>query len=168
MALDASVKSTGSTQGTFMLALNFNNLGKISSSSAGGGGGKARSGIPCYGFKAAEPEHDPQSGLPTGKRMHKPVSITREVDSASPQLLHACNIGETFSSALLQFPQSSSSGKINTLELLDGAIIKIEHPLSKNGKRLERLTLSFNGKKLNGATTHHSGGIEAFWWRDGW
>ena len=170
MALDASVKSTGSTQGIFMLSLTFNNLGKLIGSQVSKDSGSL-SGVPCRGFKAAEPEHDHNgaaSGLPSGKRMHKPVSITREVDSSSPQLLHACNIGETFSSALLQFPQSSSSGKVNTLELLDGAIIKIGHPQSKGGKKMERITLSFNGKKLNGGLANHSGGIERYWWRDTW
>jgi hypothetical protein len=27
---------------------------------------------------------DPQSGLPTGKRMHKPMVITKELDAAAP------------------------------------------------------------------------------------
>jgi hypothetical protein len=175
MALDASVKSTGSKQGHFMLALKFNSLGKAigSQSSKATGSGSLGGGIPCRGFKAAEPEHDPvmgdaASGLPTGQRMHKPVSITREVDSSSPQLYHACIIGETFSSALLQFPKSSASGKANTLELLDGSIIKIEPAQSKGGARMETLTLGFNGKRLNGATVYHSGGIERYWWRDNW
>ena len=29
---------------------------------------------------------DPQSGIPTGKRMHKPFNVTKELDRSSPLL----------------------------------------------------------------------------------
>ena len=36
---------------------------------------------------------DPATGLPTGKRMHKPFVILKEVDRGSPQLWNAFEIG---------------------------------------------------------------------------
>jgi type VI secretion system secreted protein Hcp len=32
---------------------------------------------------------DPQSGLPSGKRIHGPISVTKEFDKASPKLYQA-------------------------------------------------------------------------------
>jgi type VI secretion system secreted protein Hcp len=146
--------------------MTFKTQGKIKSS--GKTGTTSSDGIPCQGFKAAEPEHDNASGLPSGKRKHNPVIVTREVDSASPKLFHACATGEVFSSALLAFPKSTTGGKpvkANTLELLNGAILKIAHAHSKNGKRWEAITLSFNEMRINGAPTS-SLGVERYWWRD--
>ncbi|MEX6973654.1 type VI secretion system tube protein TssD, partial [Pseudomonas aeruginosa] len=37
---------------------------------------------------------DPQSGQPTGQRVHKPVVITKVFDKASPLLLAALTSGE--------------------------------------------------------------------------
>ena len=32
-------------------------------------------------------ERDPSAGLPTGKRVHKPLVITKEIDTATPTLM---------------------------------------------------------------------------------
>lgn len=34
----------------------------------------------------ASPKLDSQSGLPTGKRLHKPITIEKRTDSASPKI----------------------------------------------------------------------------------
>lgn len=39
---------------------------------------------------------DAQSGMASGKRMHKPFTITKEVDSASPLLMKAVASGQHF------------------------------------------------------------------------
>lgn len=39
---------------------------------------------------------DAASGLPTGKRQHKPFVITKELDKSSPILMKACATGEHF------------------------------------------------------------------------
>lgn len=47
------------------------------------------------GFSAATlSPRDPASGLPTGKRLHKPIVITKELDSASPRLAQALRTNE--------------------------------------------------------------------------
>ncbi len=44
---------------------------------------------------------DPASGLPTGKRMHKPFVITKELDKSTPLLLNALVNNENLSSVLI-------------------------------------------------------------------
>lgn len=46
---------------------------------------------------------DPASGLPTGKRQHKPIVITKEIDKASPLLHQALGNNETITEWELQF-----------------------------------------------------------------
>ena len=46
---------------------------------------------------------DAASGLPTGKRMHKPFVITKELDKSSPLLYNALVTNENISQWQLQF-----------------------------------------------------------------
>jgi type VI secretion system secreted protein Hcp len=46
---------------------------------------------------------DPASGLPTGKRMHKPVYFLKEVDKSSPLLWNALTNNENLTSVQIQF-----------------------------------------------------------------
>jgi type VI secretion system secreted protein Hcp len=46
---------------------------------------------------------DPQSGLPTGQRMHKPYVITKELDKATPVLYNVLCTNENLSEVLLKF-----------------------------------------------------------------
>src|ERR1043165_4020450 len=51
---------------------------------------------------------DAASGLPTGKRQHKPLVITKEIDKATPLLYKALVTNETLTSFVLNFYQPSS------------------------------------------------------------
>ncbi len=46
---------------------------------------------------------DPQSGQPTGQRVHKPVVITKVFDKASPLLLAALTSGERLTKVEIQW-----------------------------------------------------------------
>src|SRR5262245_39408907 len=46
---------------------------------------------------------DPASGLPTGKRQHKPMVVTKELDKSSPLLYNALVNNENISEWELQF-----------------------------------------------------------------
>ncbi len=46
---------------------------------------------------------DAASGLPTGKRMHKPLTILKEIDKASPLLYNIMVTNENIPEATLQF-----------------------------------------------------------------
>jgi type VI secretion system secreted protein Hcp len=46
---------------------------------------------------------DPQSGLPTGQRMHKPFVITKELDKATPVLYNVLCTNENLSSVTIKY-----------------------------------------------------------------
>jgi type VI secretion system secreted protein Hcp len=54
---------------------------------------------------------DTHSGLPTGKRIHLPMTITKEMDKSSPKLYQALTSGEQLSEVVLDFYRISPSGK---------------------------------------------------------
>lgn len=73
MAQSFSVTIQGATQGPFN----------------GEGSGLDKDKIPGVAFSyGVETPIDEVSGLPSGKRQHKPVMITKEWGAASPQLYH--------------------------------------------------------------------------------
>src|ERR1044071_9914900 len=53
---------------------------------------------------------DPASGLPTGKRMHKPMVITKELDKSTPLLYNVLVNNENITEWQLQCWQPSSTG----------------------------------------------------------
>jgi type VI secretion system secreted protein Hcp len=46
---------------------------------------------------------DPQSGLPTGQRLHKPFIITKELDQATPLLYNVLCTNENLNSVTIKF-----------------------------------------------------------------
>jgi type VI secretion system secreted protein Hcp len=46
---------------------------------------------------------DPQSGLPTGQRMHKPYCITKELDKSTPVLYNILCTNENVTEAVIKF-----------------------------------------------------------------
>jgi type VI secretion system secreted protein Hcp len=53
---------------------------------------------------------DPASGLPTGKRMHKPMVITKELDKSTPLLYNVLVNNENITEWELQYWQPSATG----------------------------------------------------------
>jgi type VI secretion system secreted protein Hcp len=53
---------------------------------------------------------DPQSGLPTGKRMHKPWIFKKEIDQASPMILNALVNNENLTEVTFNFWQLDKAG----------------------------------------------------------
>ena len=141
MALNAYLKLTGQKQG------------KIKGT-ATKGKGKDSESIEIIEFNfGLETPFDEHSGLPTGKRQHKPIVIVREVDEASPLLYQALCTNESFTSAVLNFARPSGSGKpstFHTIELTNATINEITHAEHKGGKRRERVTLNYDTILVNG------------------
>ena len=52
-----------------------------------------------------------QTGLPTGRRIHGPLTITKEIDKASPKLFQALTSGEQLTDAKLEYYRISPQGK---------------------------------------------------------
>lgn len=54
---------------------------------------------------------DPQSGQPTGQRVHQPVIITKIYDKSSPLLYAALTSGEVLSKVEIKWFRTSTAGK---------------------------------------------------------
>jgi len=53
---------------------------------------------------------DPQSGLPSGKRIHGPLSIVKEYDKASPKLYQALCTGEHMKTVVIKWYRIDPTG----------------------------------------------------------
>ena len=69
-----------------------------------------------------------QTGLPTGRRIHGPLTITKEIDKSSPKLFQALTSGEQLSSAKLEYHRISPKGTEElyyTVEIRNAVITSI-------------------------------------------
>lgn len=68
---------------------------------------------------------DPGSGLPTGKRMHKPVTVVKDIDGASPLFMRALITNENINEVVLQFCHKDGAGRdmpYYTIRLLNAGL----------------------------------------------
>ena len=79
---------------------------------------------------------DPASGLPTGKRQHGPLTVTKELDRASPALRSALTSNETLTTVDLLFYRSDrtigSEVQYFTIRLTNASIASIEMAMPNN------------------------------------
>jgi type VI secretion system secreted protein Hcp len=78
---------------------------------------------------------DAASGLPTGKRMHKPFVITKELDKSSPLLYNILVHNENITEWELQFWQPSATGAEKqhySVKLLNANIASIDFRMANN------------------------------------
>ena len=83
---------------------------------------------------------DPASGLPTGKRMHKPFVITKELDKSSPLLYNVLVNNENVPEWKLEFwtPQLSAQAGVGaekqhyTVELMNANVAAISFRMLNN------------------------------------
>lgn len=69
------------------------------------------------------------SGMPTGRRVHRPLMITKEVDKSTPKLYQALCTGEVITEATLRWYRLDGSGdesQFFTVMLQDALIVKLE------------------------------------------
>lgn len=52
----------------------------------------------------------PQTGLPTGKRVHGPMTLTKEIDKSSPKLFQALTSGEQLKTVRFEYMRISPKG----------------------------------------------------------
>jgi type VI secretion system secreted protein Hcp len=72
---------------------------------------------------------DPQSGLPSGKRVHSPLIITKEYDKASPKLYQALCSGEHLKKVEIKYFRIDKQGKEEhyfTQTLEDAIVVTME------------------------------------------
>lgn len=78
---------------------------------------------------------DPASGRPTGKRMHKPLTITKPVDRASPFLYSVLTNNENLTGVMIRLFRPSPSGVEKhafTIHLLNATISSIQLRMMNN------------------------------------
>ncbi|MGB7452989.1 MAG: Hcp family type VI secretion system effector [Lysobacterales bacterium] len=151
MALNAYLNLTGETQG------------KINGSVTRAGREDSIKVI-AVNHEVASPR-DAASGLPTGKRQHKPFVITKEVDKSSPLLYQLLTNNENITEWDLRFWRPSRSGKefqYYTVELVNATISGIQlemlnNKYPENMKHREREHVSFVYQKIT--WTWEDGGI---------
>jgi type VI secretion system secreted protein Hcp len=110
---------------------------------------------------------DPASGLPTGKRMHKPFVITKELDKSSPLLYSVLTNNENVTEWELQFWRPSPSGAEQqhyTVRLTNANIASIHFRMLNNKnpdlmKYAEFEEIAFTYQKIE--WTWMEGGITA-------
>ncbi|VVP22269.1 Major exported protein [Pseudomonas fluorescens] len=72
---------------------------------------------------------DPQSGQPTGQRVHKPLMITKVFDKASPLIFNALTSGERLEKCRLSWYRSATKQSAQehyyTIELEDAIIVDV-------------------------------------------
>jgi type VI secretion system secreted protein Hcp len=72
----------------------------------------------------------PQTGLPTGKRIHNPLKVMKNIDKASPKLFQALCSGEQLSDVKLSYYRISPAGKEElyfVTELKNAIIVSIDY-----------------------------------------
>jgi type VI secretion system secreted protein Hcp len=110
---------------------------------------------------------DPQSGIPTGKRMHKPLTVIKELDSSSPLLYAVLCTNENIRDARLEFWTTTPTGQEKqhyTVRLTNANISSINFKLPNiRSARLQRLTeyeeVALTYQKIE--WTWNDGGISA-------
>jgi type VI secretion system secreted protein Hcp len=115
---------------------------------------------------------DPASGLPTGKRMHKPFVVTKELDKSSPLLYNALVNNENIPDWQLQFwtPQiKATTGSGNevqhyTVKLTNANVASIAFRMANNKhpdlmKFAEYEEVAFTYQKVG--WTWNDGGVSA-------
>ncbi len=100
MALNAYLKLKGQKQGEIK--------GSVTQK-----GREGKIAVIAVSHQIASPR-DAASGLPTGKRIHKPFVITKELDRSSPLLYTALCNNENISEFELQFWTAQTAGSVGT------------------------------------------------------
>jgi type VI secretion system secreted protein Hcp len=67
---------------------------------------------------------DPASGLPTGKRQHKPISVTLTWGPSTPLFLHALTTNENLSSVRISLLQDGQ--EVARIDLLNASIAQYD------------------------------------------
>ena len=108
---------------------------------------------------------DPQSGQPSGQRVHMPFKVTKVYDKSSPKLFAALTSGERLSSVVIKWYRTSMTGRQEhyfTHELEDAVIVSIDANMPNcqdmNMKDFTHLEdISFTYRKIT--WTHEVSGV---------
>jgi len=153
MALNAYLRLTGETQGEIK--------GSVTQA-----GREDSIMVIAVSHEVVSPR-DAASGLPTGKRQHKPFVITKEIDKSTPLLFNLLTMNENITEWRLDFWRPSRTGKevqFYSVELVNANIAGIRTEMlnnkyPENMQHAEREMIEFTYQKIT--WTWQDGGITA-------
>ncbi|WP_437669446.1 type VI secretion system tube protein TssD [Sorangium sp. So ce131] len=107
-------------------------------------GRKDKIGVVAVNHTIVSPR-DPATGMPSGKRQHKPLTITKELDKSTPLLLQALVTNETISEWELQFITTAISAQTGvgaeknhyTIKLVNATIASIDFIMDHTRKNAD-------------------------------
>jgi type VI secretion system secreted protein Hcp len=87
---------------------------------------------------------DANTGLATGKQVHRPLVLTKSIDMASPLLMTACVTNETATTVTFKYVGEGASQKNFVQIMLTNAVIQdFNHIMFDDGSKGEKLILSY-------------------------
>ena len=132
--------------------------GQIQGQIKGGQAGATRAiEILSYSHSIVSPR-DAASGLPTGKRQHKPLTIIKEWDAASPKLFGALVRNEHLTQVLIALNRPGSDGYM-LVKLTNASVSERSEESSASTDTMELEKISFTYQKIevtfvDGGVTH--------------
>jgi type VI secretion system secreted protein Hcp len=111
-------------------------------------GNKSHGWTPCLAFSygVEEPLDPSKGGVLAGKRTHKPVVITKEIDAASPLLYQMCLTSEALDEIVFEVFESTGKGRSQTIVeriTLTNATITKFTTYSAGGKPVHKVSFGF-------------------------
>ena len=106
---------------------------------------------------------DPTTGLVTGKHQHKPFTVIKPIDKATPLLYSALSTSETIKEWKLDFYRTTSTGTVEnfyTIELTNAVISEISDKGSSYGTTQ---SVSFVYQKISWTWTDGNIMAEDYW-----
>jgi type VI secretion system secreted protein Hcp len=113
---------------------------EIGSATSGAGSGKATTAASRAGTGKTATGRDVASGQASGKRMHKPFVIMREIDKASPLLMKASASGELFSAAEVDLVEN---GRTVHYKMSDVIISSVSKASSGGDRPMESVSFTY-------------------------
>ncbi len=99
---------------------------------------------------------DPATGLPTGKRQHRPLVITKDWGAASPQLFAALVSNEVLKTVVCEFVRPNSVGQeqvYETIKLTNASISDIKrYTDTESGREVEDVAFTFQKIEIQDGT----------------
>jgi type VI secretion system Hcp family effector len=101
-----------------------------------------RIAISGFSYQAA----DKATGMATGRRAHETITITREIDKASPMFLSASKTGEVLNNVQIVFLRPGTQEVSKTMTLTNVMVTGIKQ--SAGERPTESITLSFDAANV--------------------
>jgi type VI secretion system secreted protein Hcp len=129
-------------------------------------GGDKKDKILLYSLEhSVEIPRDTHTGLPTGQRIHKPLTVYKHKDQSSPKLFKACCTGETSTVTIdnYRIKPDGTEEKYFTIKLEEAIVVEMKEytPLTflpDNKPYFDMEAVSFTYSKIT--WTYNDGNIE--------